>query len=238
MNKDQAILAAAEKLHQLLWECQQAKTPVLFLASGGSALEILNHVEASVLDPSLSIGVLDERFSQDPTINNFAQLTQTKIYADAVAAGSSFIDTRLQWNEPIEKLAERFEATLKNWKNQNPTGKIFITQGMGPDGHTAGIMPFPENPQVFEELFDQPEKWVAFYDAGSKNQFPLRVTTTLSFLKSVDVSIFFVFGEDKKMAMDQVNSSSVTLAATPAGIVRQIRTIYVFSDLTTSIQHN
>ncbi len=236
MTKEEGILAAAEKLHQLLWSAQQAKTPVLLLVSGGSALEILNHIEASVIDASLTLGVLDERFSQDPAINNFAQFMTTKLYADAAASGSSFIDTRLQWNEPIEKLAERFEATLKNWRAQNPSGKIFITQGMGADGHTAGIMPFPENPQLFGELFDQPEKWIAHYDAGNKNQFPLRVTTTLSFLKTVDASIFFVFGEDKKTAMDQVNSQSVTLATTPAGIVRQIRTIYVFTDLTTSFQ--
>ena len=52
------------------WLLEHKDVPVLLLLSGGSALSFLDFVEISE-GMSLTLGVLDERFSADPLSNNF-----------------------------------------------------------------------------------------------------------------------------------------------------------------------
>jgi len=57
----------------------------------------------------------------------------------------------------LEKLAHRYESSLFEWAKKHPEGKIIATMGIGFDGHTAGIMPYPENPETFARLFEDKE---------------------------------------------------------------------------------
>ena len=109
---------------------------------------------------------------------------------------------------------------------------MVITQGIGEDGHTAGIMPYPENSALFKSLFDDPEKWVVGYDAEGRNEHPLRVTVTLSFLREVvDHSIVYAVGDGKKEALRQVLAETGTLWQTPARIIHEMRNVMLFTDL-------
>ncbi|MBI1971304.1 MAG: 6-phosphogluconolactonase [Candidatus Wildermuthbacteria bacterium] len=210
-TKQKAREAAAQKLNQLL--DAYSRVPTLFLSSGGSSLELLDGLE---IGKNVTVSVLDERYSTDPTVNNFAQLFER-------IRPKAFIDARIGQNETIQQLAERFKRELREWKAKNPNGKIIITQGMGPDGHTAGIMP--------GVAFDG-DRWVAEYDAKEKNEFPLRVTTTFSFLRDqVDYSIAYITGEKKRDAFEQLLADQGTLAATPARIMREMKNVKIFTDI-------
>ena len=123
---------------------EQKGSEFLFLSSGGSSLEILRHIDVSNFGPQSTIGVLDERYSQDPSINNLAQLAATDFFKAAIERGSQFIDTIVRPGESAEDLATRFENQLKDWKNKTD-GTIIASVGIGSDGHTSGIMPYPEN---------------------------------------------------------------------------------------------
>lgn len=216
-SKEEARQKAVDTLNKLF----SIKEPILFLASGGSALELLEHLN---IPENMTVSVLDERYSTDLLINNFSQLS-TKIQAVHV------IDTRAQEGETLEQFAERFEQGLRSWKDENPNGKIVITQGMGPDGHTSGIMPYPENPELFETLFGDPKRWIVGYDATGKNEFPLRATTTLSFLRTqVDSSIAYITGENKKAALERVLAKDGSLAETPARIMREMKQVIMYTD--------
>jgi 6-phosphogluconolactonase/glucosamine-6-phosphate isomerase/deaminase len=103
---------------------------------------------------------------------------------------------------------------------------------MGPDGHTSGIMPYPENPDYFYKTFDNTDQWIVAYDANAKNQYPQRVTTTFPFLRMIDYSIFFVTGENKKNAFQRVLSNSAPLHETPATIIQSMKNVFVFTDIT------
>ncbi len=224
----------ADKLNQQLSEWQKQKLPVLFLVSGGSAFKVLDQIDLEILTllgSDLTIGVLDERYSNDPKINNFTQFMQTTLFKEAENTGAVFIDTRVKEGELPEDLAARWEKVLKDWRVEHPQGKIAITQGMGPDGHTAGIMPFPEDAPAFEQLFNQPDKWVVSYDAGNKNPLPLRVTTTLTFLKLVDYSIFYVMGTEKREPLRWAYSHHGSFATTPARIVQEMKHVQLVTDL-------
>ena len=46
--------------------------------------------------------------------------------------------------------------------------------------------------------------WVTSYDAEGKNPYPLRATTTLTFLKIIDHPIVYIIGNNKKTALCSV----------------------------------
>lgn len=205
---------------------------ILLLCSGGSAFELLREIPKESLGPHVTLGVLDERYSTDGAVNNFSQLQKTEFYTIAVDAGAHTIDTRPQEKETIEHLAQRFEKELRFWRTNNPDGIVIATMGIGPDGHTAGIMPFPEDPEQFRKYFENPDVWVCGYDAGEKNQYPLRVTTTIPFLKEIDHSIAYCTGENKREAVTRVLTDEGTYAETPARVIRDIKNVTLFTDCT------
>lgn len=229
-DKDEALNKAAQALSELFEE--QYRKPTLFLSAGGSSLGILQFVDPMHLGSHLCIGVTDERYSENPEINNFAKLMATPLYGEARNRDAEFIDTRIKDGESLESLAERFEKSLRNWKTAHPEGRVLITQGIGPDGHTQGILPYQENPDLFKKLFDNPERWAVGYDAEDKNEFPLRLTVTMPFLRDVvDFAIVYMVGENKKEALRGILAEQGNLVQTPGRIIREMKNVTVFTDI-------
>lgn len=206
--------------------------PLLLLCSGGSAFELLSGISENVFGPHLTLGVLDERYTSNEHINNYAQLQITDVSKVAMRCGARHIDTRPSANESLERLAQRFENALRGWREHYPSGTILATQGIGPDGHTSGIMPFPEDPRRFYELFERSDVWVRGYDAEKKNHYPLRVTTTITFLKTIDHSIVYCVGENKREALERVYAERGSYAETPARVLRDMKDAILFTDIT------
>ncbi|MEO6509074.1 MAG: 6-phosphogluconolactonase [Patescibacteria group bacterium] len=223
-SKDELRKQTTEKLQELL------KYPeVLLLLSGGSALELLDSIDPSVLTQDNTITVLDERFSQDPSINNFAQIMTTDFYRAAVNNGCSFLDTRPH-EENMEQVARRFEHDLRNWKTAHPSGLMIATQGIGPDGHTSGIMPYPEDATQFAQLFKDENRWITAYNAGNKNQYPLRITTTIFFLKMIDHSILYATGENKKDVLKKAIDTDTKLHEFPSRVIQDMKDVLLYTD--------
>lgn len=218
---------------------------ILFLVSGGSPLEILKYLSPDPFDARVTVGVSDERFSADPMINNFAQVIQTPWYKVVSVKGVQSIDTRPIAGEMVEDAGRRFDAALKAWKQANPKGKIVITQGIGLDGHTAGMMPayaeastgkpYSDEELEFDRLFNNPNIWAVGYDAKEKNKYPLRVTTTLPFMRMADDSVVFVCGADKRPALEATlvrpRLARPRLSEMPARIIHEMKHCLLFTDL-------
>lgn len=213
------------------WLQKYQNMPLLFLSSGGSALQILDHLNTGLYSDQATIGVIDERFSVDPKVNNFAQLASTNFYNQISKNNARIIDTRPRAPESQVDLANRFESELRNWVNNHPDGKIIATLGLGPDGHTSGILPFPENPELFYKLFVDTDHWVVAYDAGTKSPYPLRITTTIPFLKQIHHAILFVLGEEKSPALHKVYAPSGSLPDTPGRLVKLLPDVHLFTDI-------
>ncbi len=206
---------AAQQAAKALEEAIAGSSPVLLLLSGGSPLEILKYV--SSVDPRVTVSVSDDRFSTDPAINNFAQIQSLN--------AQHWIDTRPLPAETVEDVGHRFDVALKKWKQDNPTGKIVMTQGIGLDGHTVGIMPGC--------IFEDPDVWAVGYDAKEKNKYPLRVTVTMPFLRMVDDSILYVCGPDKKRPLEdtlRVTPLRGGLSEMPARIIHEMKHCLLFTD--------
>lgn len=237
-TKEEAARAAGERVGELL----RAGAPrdILLLLSAGSCLDILPYVFAdAVLSPAraahlahLTIGMLDERYSEDPAVNNFAQFTKTDFFARAKEAGADFLDTTVRRGESLEAYAARFDGMLKEWDKAHPDGVTLATVGMGPDGHVSGIMPFPEDPARFTKLFELPDRWVVGYDAEGKSPHRLRATTTMLFLHGhIDAGVAYAVGEGKRAAFAAVAAREGSLAETPARVLRAMREMTIFTDI-------
>lgn len=221
--------SAGESLTKIL--AGHAHLPVLLLLSGGSALDILKSVDVPADTSNITVSVLDERFSFDPRINNFLQLLVTEFYPRLLSNGARTINTSPLQNETQEQLTARFDATLKNWEKEHPTGVVIATQGIGLDGHTAGIVPMPENASRFAELFENKNEWAIGYSAEN-NPHPLRVTTTFPFLRDIiDMSVMHVKGEDKRAALKAALTPDALLNQTPAAIIQQMKNVQLFTDI-------
>jgi len=231
LEKDRARLEtlAAEEFSRLLGEC--SGIPALILLAGGSSLSLLEKIDISRLPADATIGMSDERFSDDPKINNFSQLSETAFCRKARERGAKFIDSRVKKGETLAGFGRRVERLLRDWEDRNPNGKCIATFGIGEDGHTEGMMPFPENPQAFKELFEGND-WYAAYDASGKNPHALRATITATFIrKRIRSGVAFVSGENKRAALSKVLSGEGTLAETPARLLRENQNITLFTDV-------
>lgn len=205
------------------------ENPVLLLCSGGSALALLNDISQEAVGPDVTLGLLDERFDHNFEHTNASALRTTAFFARAMRASVHVLDIDIRDDDTLVSYTARFEGELRGWRARYPQGRIIITQGVGADGHTAGIMPFPEDPARFQKLFEDPDHWVVGYDAGEKNRFPLRVTVTLPFLRhEVDGAVVYAVGEEKKEAIERVQALEGTLAETPARIIHEMRRARIF----------
>lgn len=228
----QPLAEAAHQLNQGLAQVAAQNQPVLFLVSGGSSLQLLDLIDLQALPSNLTIAPLDERYSPDSSINNMAQIMKTAFY-DQLQTSAKWIDTRIMQNETQASLAARFNQQLQNWFSSTPSGEVIATLGIGPDGHISGMMPYPENPQLFETLFMPADttQLVTAYNAAHKNEHPLRVTTTMHLLKKITYSVIFAAGENKREALSRLLSQTGTLAATPARVLHQLPQTHLFTDI-------
>jgi 6-phosphogluconolactonase/glucosamine-6-phosphate isomerase/deaminase len=226
-DPESAAAEAGEQLNQSLTD--NLKRPVLLMLSASSSLAILEYVGKTALGQNLAISILDERFSQDPSINNFAQLQKTDFYTDAFDAECSFFGTLPRSGETMADLAKRWEANLHAWRRENPGGLIIATLGMAADGHTAGIFPFDDE-KKFNQLF-KGEPWVVAYNVGNASPYQERVTTTLSFLKLIDLGFAFVVGGEKKAKLDTLIQKHGEIHALPALAWHDIKKLKIFTDI-------
>ena len=200
----------------------------LWLCSGGSALSYIEQLTVPDDVSTWTITVLDERWSTDPSVNNFAQLVTTSFFEQAVARGAKTIDTRVKPEESLAQLARRFEEALRLWRAVNPKGKVIAIMGIGADAHTAGMMPMPDEAERFRRLFDDAHVWVVGYDAGAHHAHRHRVTVTLPFLREqVNTTTVYVKRTGKESAIETVTDPShyTPLHRAPARIILAMKNV-------------
>ena len=201
---------------------------VLFLSSGGSAFSVLDRIQDDVIGPYLTIGLLDERFDPENKITNYAQLRKTLFFKKAVQRGCRLIDTSTKKGQTMEELATYYELEIRRWREQHPKGAIIATIGMGPDGHTAGIMSFPEDINKFHDLFEG-EQFIVAYDAHEKSTLRFRVTATITFLRYVDIVGVFIVGKEKGKMLHEVLENK-DLFKYPGSIIKTLARGAVYLD--------
>ena len=219
---------AAKALESMIGDVNDR--PLLLLLSGGSSFGLLDHIAPDSFTKDTVIGMLDDRYSRDPEINGCQILKRTAFFSNAVNQGVIFLDSSVGESESLDTYADRYESEIKKWMKLYPDGIIRATVGIGPDGHTSGVLPYPEDPKKFNELFNG-EHLVAGYDVGDKSPYRYRLTSTFTLMRKFDRVITYMTGEGKREALKKVLADDGTLAETPGRIIRELKDVEVYTDI-------
>lgn len=217
-----------EDISRLLVSLEKQGRPALFFVSGGSALEPLESVSSEALSGLVTITTLDERYDPSGKHSNFVALAKTHFFRRAQMREAKVIDTSVLPNESHKELTQRTSEEVRVWMKENPQGVLIGAAGIGIDGHTAGIMPYPEDPQFFTQMFEGEQLFVA-YDAGEKNSIPLRITTTMTFLRRLNQVFVYSRGDEKKAAIERMRTEG-SLAECPARILVSINANFYLTE--------
>jgi 6-phosphogluconolactonase/glucosamine-6-phosphate isomerase/deaminase len=205
---------------------------VLLLVSGGSAFELLDFIDLHSISDRVTLGVLDERFSIDPHINNFSQLRDTSFFKRALEQKVCILDSSVRNSETHQEFVCRIEEMIHTWCANNPKGHIIATMGMGADGHTAGLFPYIYNNSEIDD-----NRFVYGHTLPiDVNQYTERVTVTYSFLKTyVDHAFVYVSGDSKKEALKSLVAPDGSIEQTPCRVMREMKDVSLYTDIDPSI---
>jgi 6-phosphogluconolactonase/glucosamine-6-phosphate isomerase/deaminase len=198
----------------------------LLLLSGGSALSILDYLTTTGIDASLTLTVLDERYSYNDKINNFAQIEKYSFFTEARIGGMRIIDTKILPTESLVEVGQRFEKALHDWREQNKDGYIIAVLGVGTDGHTAGIFP------NIDYIDWSADKWVESYTVSKDvNPFPERITVNFSFLRTeVSRTLVYAVGEEKKVILERLMNGTDAPSSLPIAIAKDMPAVTIVTD--------
>jgi len=204
----------SKKLAEIIGDKLRGEQRVLWLLSGGSAIEVA--VAAAKLlaktDCSgLSIGLIDERYGPPGhPDSNWCQLLDAGFrLPDAlmkpVLDGSGIEETARAYNDYISSTYHKdiFKIGL---------------MGIGTDGHTAGLLP---GSRVIDSL-----RLVDCY-TGPDYQ---RITLTGLGIKSLDKAVVYAAGQAKKQAIDNLGKE-IPPDAQPAQLLKLIGNTDVYNDI-------
>lgn len=185
---------------------------VLWLISGGSALDVAARAAAELKGiKQLTIAQIDERFGPiGHKDSNWQQFIEKGFNP------RDFTTYPLLCGKNIQETAERYNGQLIDLIDRNNT--IIGLFGIGPDGHTAGILPH-------SEALEEQEKLVTYYEGSDFK----RITITPAFFSKVDEAYVYAVGENKWPVLEEL-SHDVSVAVQPAQLLKQAKQVYVYTD--------
>lgn len=229
-SADEAARLAGDALtHELI---TKADRPALFLVSGGSSLFVLDFMPAVAVRSNIQVGLVDERWTKSERDWNTYSYKKTDFAKKLSARGAPFIPIDTTIAGSAAESAQTYETYLKQWRNLFSNGLIVALFGIGADGHTAGILPFPGQKEMFEQTFLNTRQWYVGYDTGTIGTCATRITMTLHCLmQEIDMSVVYISGEEKREALRRTLLPDGSLCETPARIFNEVRNVRLFTDI-------
>jgi len=214
------------------WLLVSKERPVLLLLSGGSAFSFLDLVGIPS-SARLTVSMLDERFSIDPAVNNFLGLSQTQFFTRAIEKGVEMLPTIPEDTESLLAFAKRLEAQIISWREMHPEGSVIVTQGIGSDGHTAGILPHLSDPDLFRTLFcDNARLFVGYEAPEGSSPFRERATVTIPFLTGVvERALVFAAGPEKVAVVERLLKGDGEVYEYPMVAIRGMQNAHLVTDI-------
>lgn len=191
----------------------EADKKVLWLLSGGSAIPLIVAIANQLQNTNVSnltVSLIDERYGPvGHADSNWQQLKE---------AGFALPNATLQpvlMGQDIKATADTFQKNLR--ENLQTCDYRLGFLGIGPDGHTSGILPHSSAVEA--------QTLVHAYEGGGYQ----RITTTAKCLAQLDEAVVYAVGESKWPGLDQL-STDVDPADQPAQFLKQIPQVTIFND--------
>lgn len=216
--KTTSIDPVADYLASVIISKLSAEKKVLWLLSGGSAIQIATHTAESLKTcdnlSNLSISLVDERYG----LPGYEESNWQQLLDDGTQLQGANLYPVLK-GANIQETTDDFEASLKELLVNNDY-RIGLF-GMGPDGHIASL--FPNFPQLEEQ-----ERLAVSVDNSPKPP-PERITLTIPAIEKLDEAILFVRGEEKRPLLDKLQGD-MPINEQPAQILKRLPKLTVFND--------
>ncbi len=210
---------ATEAITKALQEALQHGSPVLWLVSGGSAIPIqvacMKKLTQKVPDmlAHLTIVPVDERYGPAGHIDSNAEQMRQAGFDPGLA---TWFDILGEGGSLSETLA-RYETVVEDSFAQAKT--VIATLGLGPDGHTAGVL--PDSPAVVDSTAT-----VIGYNWSDYT----RMTLGLAQLQQIHAAYVLAYGDSKCEALQRIRDNQEPLSALPAKVLYDIPTVTVYND--------
>ena len=186
---------------------------VLWLVPGGSSIKIAAEVSKRLAGSSLKnlyVSLTDERYGDvGHADSNWLQLEQAgfnlpEANLRPVLIGQDFDKTIEEYGKEIDKDMQAVDFRIGFF-------------GIGPDGHTAGVL--PGSPAVSDKGL------TSGYDAGVFK----RVTITASAIDRLDEAVVYAVGQDKWPVIDQLDTD-IPVNQQPAQMLKAVPRLMIFND--------
>lgn len=207
----------------------------LILLSAGSWIQVYEHVSKlpEELDcSSITIGLVDERWVPYVHENrNEGQIRNTKLVQSLEHRGALYIPMIHDIKSDVNLNASQISQVYTDMKNEG--SNVFITIGIGTDGHIAGILPTPEK-SSFDRRYQTPAP-VVYYEVRPEetaNPHRQRLTITPDFIRSADDVIVYAIGVGKQSALERLQRGNEQINAFPAQILSGLQEkVTLYTDL-------
>ena len=210
--KTDSARKTADSLSSIIQRHLDKKESVVWLISGGSAAEIAVLASKKLRNVRyLSVALVDERYGP-PHHSDSNELLLSK----SGFATKTFKLVPVLTGNPPAKTRESYESRIKDLFNRSDY-KIALL-GIGPDGHTAGILPHSEAVES--------KCLVSYYETPEYN----RLTLTPKALLELDEVVVYALGESKRQAIEQLGDN-LAIARQPAQVLKYIPKVSIFNDI-------
>lgn len=212
-KKVNSAQTVTDYLTSLLQEKLAAGQKVLWLVPGGSAIAVAAAVSKNLAGTdlqNLTVTLTDERYgSVGHPDSNWVQLEQ---------AGFSLPGARMVpvlHGHPVKETTAEFATHLQEYCQGAAYCLGFF--GMGPDGHTAGIL--PGSPAV------SATEWATSYQVPEF----LRVTMTPPAIAALSEAVVYAMGEAKAEPLANLQKE-LPLDEQPAQALKKVAKLTIFND--------
>jgi 6-phosphogluconolactonase/glucosamine-6-phosphate isomerase/deaminase len=222
--KTSSIHPAADYMYEIISGRLEAGEKVLWLLTGGSGIkiELATSKRLAKHDLSnLSVILTDERYpivksgEYHDLINHPDSNWKQLLDVGFRLKGANMV--RILKGKAVSATTEDFDKALAHLITEADYKIGFF--GMGPDGHTVGIL--PASPPANEK---------SHYAASYNTPNFIRVTMTFKAIEDLDEGVLCAFGVAKRAALQNLRDKNLPLKEQPVQVLKRLPKLTIFND--------
>ncbi len=191
---------AVEKAKEILYEKVDRKT-VLFLSGGATPKSLYTSLSKDTIIRPAAVGMIDERYGKKLHEKSNELMVQESGFLDYLKSKKVPFYPILRNNLSRENASKAYDQTTRDLFFH--FHKSVAIMGIGADGHTSSII--PNRKDFIDPLFEEGRQQLFVGDFNdTKSEYKERIGMTFAGLSLIDYFLVFVFGKEKKKALQQM----------------------------------